>query len=257
MRVAGKRKVTAQRLSESKFSAPHYYLRIDVEMDRLLEARQRLNASPAAQGRKVSLNAFLMKLTAETLRRHPEINATWEGETILQHGSIDLGLAVALPDGLVAPVVRGCGGKGLLAIDGELAGLVEKARANRLSLQEMSGATFTISNLGSYGILDFTAIINPPGSAILAVGRIQREPVVTGEGEEEELEIRSRMILTLSCDHRVIDGAVGAAFLADLKQMLEDPLHALYRPRLSAMITAIPIAALSVAAAGAERKTST
>jgi pyruvate dehydrogenase E2 component (dihydrolipoamide acetyltransferase) len=122
-------------------------------------------------------------------------------------------------------VVRGCGGKGILAIDGELAALIEKAQAGRLTPEEMNGATFTVSNLGSYGILDFTAIINPPGSAILAVGRIQKVPVVTGD---EEIDIRSKMILTLSCDHRVVDGAVGAAFLADLKRMLEEPIRILY-----------------------------
>jgi pyruvate dehydrogenase E2 component (dihydrolipoamide acetyltransferase) len=215
--VTGKRKVIAQRLAESAFSAPHFSLTLSVEMDGLLAARARIN-----QGRqqKVSLNAFLVKLAAETLRRHPEVNASWQGDTIRRFGSVDVGLAVALPDGLITPVVRRCESKGVLAIDAELAELVQKAREGKLAPPEYTGATFTISNLGSFGIEEFTAIINPPGSAILALGKVQKAPVV---GAEDRIEVRSLMRATLSCDHRVIDGAVGAAFLAALKEMTENP----------------------------------
>ncbi|MBN1834631.1 MAG: 2-oxo acid dehydrogenase subunit E2 [Spirochaetales bacterium] len=222
--VSGKRKVIAERLVKSKFSAPHYYLRMDIAVDALLEARRRLNERLGPQG-KVSLNAFLLKLVAEALKRHPQVNASWEGDSILRHGSIDLGLAVALEDGLITPVVRDCGSKGVLAIDRELSELVEKARSNRLAPEEYSGATFTVTSLGSAGILEFTAIINPPGSAILAVGRIHKAPVV---GDDDQIRVQSTMIVTLSCDHRVIDGAVGAAFLGGLKRMIENPIEALY-----------------------------
>jgi pyruvate dehydrogenase E2 component (dihydrolipoamide acetyltransferase) len=222
--VSGKRKIIAQRLSESKFSAPHYYLRIDVAVDGLIEARRRLNERLGRDAR-VSVNAFLIKLAAEALKRHPEVNASWEGDTIFRRGSADIGLAVAQEDGLITPVVHDCGSKGILAIERELAALIDKARTNRLSPEDYNGASFTISNLGSAGILEFTAIINPPGSAILAVGRAQKTPVV---GEDDQIRVQTTMILTLSCDHRVIDGAVGAAFLADLKRILENPIEALY-----------------------------
>jgi pyruvate dehydrogenase E2 component (dihydrolipoamide acetyltransferase) len=224
--ISGKRKVIAQRVWESKQNAPHYYLKIDLIADRLLEARQRLNARLAAQGAegKVSLNSFLIKLSAETLKRHPVVNSSWQGDHILAYDRADIGLAVAQEDGLITPVVRDCGAKGILAIERELADLIARARTNRLRPEEYTGATFTITNLGSYGILEFSAIINPPGSAILAVGRVHRQPVVE---EGDQLRVRSQLILTLSCDHRVVDGAVGAAFLSDLKAMIEDPIEAL------------------------------
>ncbi len=220
--VSKKRKIIAQRLAESKYSAPHYYLKIRVEMDTLLHARQALNARAT---KKVSLNAFLLKFVAESLKHHPMVNATWQGDSILKHGAIDIGLAVAQPDGLITPVVRNCGAKGIVTIDEDLQALIQKAQNNRLDPEEYSNATFTISNLGSFGIQEFTAIINPPGSAILAIGEIRKEPVV---GDNDELFIRSLMTLTLSCDHRVIDGAVGAAFLKTLKDMLEEPIRTLY-----------------------------
>lgn len=220
--VSKKRKIIAQRLAESKYSAPHYYLKIRVAMDTVLQARQAMNAGAA---QKVSLNAFLLKFVAEALKQHPLVNATWQGDSILKHGAIDIGLAVAQPDGLITPVVRNCGAKGIVAIDAELQALIQKAHNNRLEPEEYTNATFTISNLGSFGIQEFTAIINPPGSAILAVGAIRKEPVV---GDNDELGIRALMTLTLSCDHRVIDGAVGAAFLQTLQALLENPIRALY-----------------------------
>lgn len=220
--VSGKRQVIADRLAASKFSAPHYYLRVSVEVDALLEARKNLNAK---RDTKVSLNSFLMKFVAESLKRHPMVNASWQGDTIRKFGSVDIGLAVAVNDGLITPVVRQCGAKGITSIDAELTELIDKARTNRLSQDEYSNATFTISNLGSFGIDEFTAIINPPGSAILAVGATQKVPVVI---DDENIAVAQVMQLTLSCDHRVIDGAVGAAFLKDLKDMIEEPIRALY-----------------------------
>jgi pyruvate dehydrogenase E2 component (dihydrolipoamide acetyltransferase) len=222
--LSGKRKVIAQRLAESKFSAPHYYLKIDVDAGRFVETRERLNARPGEEAR-VSVNALLMKIAAEALKRHPILNSGWKGDHILSYARADIGLAVAQEDGLITPVVRDCGAKGVLTIERELSELIARARVNRLKPEEYSGATFTITNLGSYGILEFTAIINPPGSAILAVGRIRRVAVAE---EGDRLVVRPQMILTLSCDHRVVDGAVGAAFLKDLKALIEDPIDALY-----------------------------
>jgi len=218
--VSRMRQVIARRLSESMYTAPHYYLTVAVGMDELLAARARLNAG---REKKLSLNAFLVAISARALERHPRVNSSWNGETLLQHSSADIGLAVALQDGLITPVVRDCGHKGIAAIDAELSGLVERARAGKLAPAEYAGATFTISNLGAAGIDEFTAIINPPGSAILAVGAVRKEPVV----ENDAVVIRQRMRVTLSCDHRIIDGAVGAAFLRELADMLENPLLAL------------------------------
>ena len=220
--VSQKRKVIAKRLAESKYSAPHYYLKVTVNMAEILEGRKRLNSSLKE---KVSMNAFLIKFVAEALKKHPIVNSTWAGETIIKHGSIDIGLAVAQPDGLITPVVRDCLNKGIQDIDEDLKELIKKAQNNRLEPEEYTGATFTISSLGSFGIQEFTAIINPPGSAILAVGEIRKEAVV---GEDDELHIQPSMVMTLSCDHRVIDGAIGAAFLTELKGMLEHPIRTLY-----------------------------
>lgn len=220
--LSGKRKVIAQRLSESKFSAPHYYLRSIVAMDDLLQARKELNRRVPE---KVSFNAFLIKFVAEALRRHPIVNAGWQGDHILQYGRADIALAVAQPDGLITPIVRDCWNRGILTIDAELKVLIDKAKNNKLKPEEFTGATFTITNLGSYGIHDFTAVINPPGSAILAVGEARREPVV---GDDDEIEIRTNTVLSLSCDHRVIDGDKGALFMQDLRGMMENPIQVLY-----------------------------
>lgn len=224
--VSGKRKIIAQRLAESKFSAPHYYLRIDVDAGAMMAARQRLNARlPKDPAGKVSPNAFLIKFVAETLKKYPVVNSSWQDDAILRFGRIDIALAVAQDDGLITPVVRDCGSKGIVQIDRDLKNLIDKAHNNKLTPDEYNGATFTISSLGTSGILEFTAIINPPGSAILAVGRIHKAPVVGNDGA---IGVRSQMMLTLSCDHRVIDGAVGAAFLSDLKAFIEYPIDLLY-----------------------------
>jgi pyruvate dehydrogenase E2 component (dihydrolipoamide acetyltransferase) len=220
--VKGKRKIVAERMSASMFTAPHYYLTVSVRMDALMKAREELNKTV---GQKVSLNSYLMKLAAEALKKHPMVNSTWIKDEIIIHGTVDVGLAVALPDGLVAPVLRDCGSKGIIQIDQEVRDLVDKARKNLLKQEDLTGATFTISNLGSYGIEEFTAIINPPGSAILAVGEILPKPVVLDSGT---IGIANIMKMTLSCDHRVIDGAVGAEFIDDFRKMLENPVRALY-----------------------------
>jgi pyruvate dehydrogenase E2 component (dihydrolipoamide acetyltransferase) len=241
--LTGMRRTIARRLSESMFTAPHIYLTVSIAMDAIMAARRELNAGRA---RKVSMNAFLIKLAAEALKRHPRVNSSWNGDSILVRAGIDIGLAVALSDGLITPVVRNCGSKGIGAIDEELSDLVERARAGKLTPEEYNGASFSISNLGSFGVEEFTAVINPPGSAILAVGAIKRQPVVDEEEEPAPpggrpvaapdiagiggpaLTVRSMMRVTLSCDHRVIDGAVGAAFLADLRAMMENPFRILY-----------------------------
>lgn len=216
------RKTIARRMAESKFSKPHYYLRISADMTGVINARTRLNNQ---QKSKISFNAFIMKLTAETLKKHPLINSSLENQVIIQHGQIDIGLAVALEDGLTTPVVRQCGLKSITAIDKELKDLITRTREKKLDPLEYTNATFTISNLGSYGIEEFTGIINPPGSALLTVGAIMKVPVVNDAGE---IVISQRMQMTLSCDHRVIDGAVGALFLNDLKQVFENPISAWY-----------------------------
>lgn len=224
--VAGKRAVIARRLSESFFSAPHYYLKRTVDAGRLLALREAL-ADP--EGRKPSINALLAKLAAAALAGHPVVNAGWKDEgagkaSVEYRSRVDIGLAVALPDGLITPVVRDCGTKGITRIDAEMSDLIAKAKGPGLSPEEYTGATFTITNLGGFGVEEFTAIINPPGSAILAVGAALDEPVALPDGT---LAVRKRMRLTLGCDHRVIDGAVGAAFLRDLAGMIEEPGRAL------------------------------
>lgn len=220
--VTGKRRIIAQRLAESKYNAPHYYLTITVAADNLVKTRKSLNES---QVDKVSFNTFLMKYVAEALKKHPMVNASWNGDTILKRKQADIGLAVAQTDGLITPVVRDCGNKGMLAIDQELRDLIERARNNKLMPEEYQNASFSVSNLGSFGIDEFTAVINPPGSAILAVGAMKKVPVVD---QDDNIVIETQMKLTLSCDHRVVDGAVGAAFLRDLKGIIEDPIRALF-----------------------------
>lgn len=219
--LSQKRKIIAQRLAESKYTAPHYYLKLSIQMDGVVNSRKAYNATAKE---KLSMNAFLIKFVTEALKRNPVINSSWQGDSIVQHGSVDVGLAVAQPDGLITPVVRSCNNKSITEIDQELKVLIDKARNNRLQSHEFTNATFTISSLGSFGIEEFTAIINPPGAAILAIGMIKKEPVVAPNGE---LVVQSNMKVSLSCDHRVIDGAIGAKFLSDLKGMMENPLLAL------------------------------
>jgi len=211
------RKVIARRLGESKFSAPHFYLTMEINMDKAMEARKAINEiSPV----KVSFNDMVIKASAMALRKHPEVNSSWMGDFIRQNQHIHIGSAVAIEDGLIVPVIKFADQKSLSQIAGEAKELYDKAKNKKLQPQEFSGNTFSISNLGMMGIDQFTAIINPPDSAILAVGGI-KETVVVEKGQFKATNI---MKITLSCDHRSIDGAVGATFLQTLKGYLENPV---------------------------------
>lgn len=214
------RKVVAKRLTESS-AVPHFFLTAVVQMDALLEFRSGINARFADVGVKASVTDLLVRACAVALRAHPVVNSSWAGDKIYQHRHVNVGLAVAVPDGLIVPVVRDADRKGLAEIATETRDLASKAREGTLTLQQFSGGTFTVSNLGMFGIDNFTAIINPPEAAILAVGATSEEPVV----RDGELTTRKVLKLTLTVDHRVLDGATAAAFLQDLKQTLEDPMR--------------------------------
>ena len=219
--LSDKRRIIASRLTESKLVSPHFYLTVSVVADGLVAARKEINRTAEPH---LSLNAFIIKLVAAALHRHPEVNASMTDDAIVHHGSVDVALAVAQPDGLVTPVVRDAHHKGIFEIDGELRDLISRAREGKLAPEEYSGSTFTISNLGSYGVHQFAAIINPPNAAILSVGEIFREPYEAADGS---VAFRSAMLMTLSCDHRIIDGAVAGEFARDLKNCIERPVTAL------------------------------
>jgi pyruvate dehydrogenase E2 component (dihydrolipoamide acetyltransferase) len=211
------RKTIARRLGESKFSAPHFYLTMEINMDNAMIARVALNeVSPV----KISFNDMIIKASAMALRKHPDVNSSWMGDFIRQNHHIHIGSALALPEGLIVPVIRFADQKSLSQIAADAKELYGKAKDKKLQPAEFSGNTFTISNLGMMDIEEFTAIINPPDSAILAVGRIREIVVRKGDG----FGVRNVMKLTLSCDHRSVDGAVGASFLQTLKQYLENPV---------------------------------
>ena len=214
--VTQMRKIIAQRLGESKFSAPHFYLRISVEMDNMMQARKEINQVSSV---KVSFNDIMIKAVALALRKHPEVNSSWLGDVIRQNHHIHIGSAIALEEGLIVPVIRFADQKSLAQIATDANDLYDKARNKKIQPQEFSGNTFTISNLGMMDIDDFTAIINPPDACILAVGRIAPTPVVV----DQQIQIKHIMRLTLSCDHRIVDGAVGARFLQTLKTYLQQP----------------------------------
>ena len=218
-KVSQMRKTIARRLTESKRDIPHYYLTIDVDMEPLLAARKGINAELERTGEKISVNDLLIKGVAVALRRYPDANASYRGDTIHYHGRVDISVAVAIPDGLITPVVRDADLKGLSEIAAEVRDLVGRARDKKLEPEEFTDGTFTISNLGMFGIEAFTAVINPPEGAILAVGTIRDEPVV----KDGAVVPGKRMRLTMSCDHRVIDGATGAKYLQVLKRLLESP----------------------------------
>lgn len=218
--VSQMRKVIAARLSQSKFTAPHFYLTISVDMDNAIAARKSLNeVSPV----KISFNDLVVKASAMALRRNPAVNSSWLGDTIRTNKHIHIGVAVAINDGLVVPVIRFADNKSLSQISAETGDLAERAKNRKLQPADWEGNTFTISNLGMMGIEEFTAIINPPDACILAVGGIQQVPVV----KNGQVVPGNVMKLTMSCDHRVVDGAVGAKFLQTLKQYLEDPVRML------------------------------
>ena len=211
------RKTIAKRMQESKQTVPHFYVTVEIDMEPAISFREQLNA---ATDSKISYTDVLIKAVASTLMRHPNVNATYLGNTMRQFGEAHIAVAVALDDGLVTPVLRNCEQKTILQINSELQDLAERARSRKLKPEEYQGATFTISNLGMYGIEEFAAIVNPPEGAILAVGSIVEKPVV----KKDQIAIGHTMKVTLSSDHRIIDGAVAARFLQDLKVVLEKPV---------------------------------
>jgi pyruvate dehydrogenase E2 component (dihydrolipoamide acetyltransferase) len=212
------RNVIARRLSESKFTAPHFYLKMDIIMDEAMAARAKMNEiSPV----KISFNDMVIKAAAMALRKHPAVNSSWMGDAIRLYDHIHIGMAVAIPDGLIVPVIRFADQKTLSQISADAKELGGKAKNKKLQPAEFTGSTFTISNLGMMDIDEFTSIINAPDSCILAVGRIKEEVYRKANGE---FDVRSIMKLTLSCDHRSVDGAVGAAFMQTLKGYLENPV---------------------------------
>ncbi len=211
------RSIIAKRLSESKYTAPHYYLIVEIDMDRAIEARQQINSLPDT---KISYNDMIIKATAMALRKHPMVNSSWGGDKIIHHGDINVGVAVAIPDGLVVPVLRNTDRMNYMEISAAVKNMAGRARSKGLKANEMEGSTFSVSNLGMYGIETFTSIINLPNSAILSVGAIVEKPVV----KDGQIVVGNTMKLSLACDHRVVDGATGAEFLQTLRTYLEQPL---------------------------------
>ena len=218
--ISQMRKTIARRLAESKFSATHFYLTLEINMGRAIQIRQRLNeVSPV----KISFNDLVVKASAAALRQHPAVNSSWLGDKIRFNKDVNIGVAVAVEDGLLVPVIRYTDMKSLSQINTEVKALAELAKQRKLQPEQMQGNTFTISNLGMFGIEEFTAIINPPDSCILAVGGIIEKPIV----KDGQIEVGNMMKVTLSCDHRTVDGATGAQFLQTLKGILEDPIRLL------------------------------
>ena len=215
--VSQMRKTIARRLAESKFSAPHFYLNLEINMDNAIAARTAINNQ--GEG-KISFNDMVVKAVAKSLKKHPNVNSGWYGDFIRRNEHVHIGVAVAVEDGLLVPVVRFADTKPLQQIGAEVKEFAQKAKDKKLQPSDWEGNTFTISNLGMFGIDSFTAIINPPDSCILAVGGIKEVPVV----KNGQLAVGNIMKVTLSCDHRVVDGATGAAFLQTLKAYLEDPI---------------------------------
>jgi pyruvate dehydrogenase E2 component (dihydrolipoamide acetyltransferase) len=216
------RKTIARRLAESIGPIPTFYLTIEVDMTAVAELREAMKE--LGSDFKVSYNDILMKAVATALEKHPEVNAHWLGDRIRQFNRVHLGMAVAIDEGLITPVIFDANRKGLSEISAEASALAAKARSRKLTPEEYTGSTFSVSNLGMFGIDQFTAIINPPEVGIIAAGALEEKPVVVGG----EVVVRKRMRLTMSCDHRVVDGATGAKFLRTLRQMLENPLMLVY-----------------------------
>jgi pyruvate dehydrogenase E2 component (dihydrolipoamide acetyltransferase) len=217
------RKVIAKRLLESKQTVPHFYLTTNIEIDALLKLRAELNAKSPKDGAgafKLSVNDFIIKASALALKRHPGVNASYTEEAIILYDDVDISIAVAIPDGLITPIIRKADQQGLAAISNSMKDLGSRAKAGKLKPDEYQGGGFSISNLGMFGIAEFSAIINPPQAAILAVGAGEKRAVV----KDDLLVIATVMTVTLSCDHRAVDGALGASFLSTLKAIIEDPL---------------------------------
>jgi pyruvate dehydrogenase E2 component (dihydrolipoamide acetyltransferase) len=215
------RKTIARRLSESKFTSPHFYLTMEINMDKAVQMRPSLNEFAAPV--KISFNDLVIKAVAAALKRHPAVNSSWLGDRIRTNYHVNIGVAVAVEEGLLVPVIRQADKKTLSELNLEVKAFAEKARSRKLQPEEMAGNTFTISNLGMFDIDEFTAIINPPDACILAVGSIVEKPVV----RNGQIVPANIMKVTLSCDHRVVDGVTGAQFLQTLKSLLEDPARLL------------------------------
>lgn len=211
------RNIIAKRLSESKFTAPHYYLIVEINMDKAIEARKEINSLPDT---KISFNDMVIKATAMALRKHPQVNSTWKEDKIIHHGNINVGVAVAIPDGLVVPVLKNADQMNYNQISAGVKDMAGRAKSKGLKANEMEGSTFSVSNLGMFGIETFTSIINQPNSAILSVGAIIEKPIV----KDGQIVVGNTMKLSLACDHRVVDGATGAQFLQTLRTYLEQPL---------------------------------
>ncbi|WP_312767908.1 2-oxo acid dehydrogenase subunit E2 [Epilithonimonas sp.] len=214
------RNIIAKRLAESKFTAPHYYLTVEINMDKAIEARKEINSLPDT---KVSFNDMIIKAVAVALRKHPQVNSSWAGDKIVHHGNINVGVAVAVPDGLVVPVLKNTDYMNYNEISAAVKDMAGRAKTKALKANEMEGSTFSVSNLGMFGIETFTSIINQPNSAILSVGAIIEKPIV----KNGQIVVGNTMKLSLACDHRVIDGATGAQFLQTLRTYLESPLSLL------------------------------
>ena len=212
------RKVIAQRLGESKFTAPHFYLSVSIDMENAMSTRKAINGSIAPA--KISFNDLVIKAVASSLKDHPQVNSSWLGDVIRYNNHVHIGVAVAVDEGLLVPVVRFADGKSLTQIGAEVKEYAQKAKDKKLQPEDWEGNTFTISNLGMFGIDDFTAIINPPDACILAVGGIQAVPVV----KNGAVVAGNVMKVTLSCDHRVVDGVVGSSFLNTFKNYMENPV---------------------------------
>jgi pyruvate dehydrogenase E2 component (dihydrolipoamide acetyltransferase) len=215
--LSNMRRTIAKRLSESKFSAPHFYVTVEIAMDAAVALREQLLRG---EDQKVSFNDLVVKACAKALTRFPAVNASWAGDKVVTHGEVHVGVAVAIPDGLIVPVVRNADRKSILDIAREVKDLAGRARDRKLKPEEFTGSTFSVSNLGMMDVSEFTAIINPPESAILAVGAVKQQPVVT----EARIEVGHRMKVTMSSDHRVIDGALAAQFLGEVRRLLENPV---------------------------------
>ncbi len=211
------RRTIAKRLSESAFTAPHFFVTVEIDMDAAVSLREQLQR---AEDVKVSFNDLVLKACAKALTRFPTVNASWTGEAIQTHAEVHVGVAVSLAEGLITPVVRNADRKHVVEISREVKDLAARAREKKLKPEEFMGSTFTISNLGMFDVTEFTAIINPPESCILAVGAVRKVPVV----KDDQLAIGHRMKVTLSSDHRVVDGALAAQFLAEVRRLLENPV---------------------------------
>src|SRR5438105_4132887 len=216
--LSAMRRTIAKRLAESTGPIPHFYLTVDYDVTNLMSVRQQMMD---IEGAKISVNDFVVRAAALALLHHPNVNASWGDEAITQHGEVHIGIAVATPEGLITPVVRNADQKSVTDISNEVRALADKAKNRKLTPNDYQGSTFTISNLGAWGIEQFTAIINPPNVAILAIGAASAQPVVI----DRQVVIRDRMKVTMSCDHRVVDGALGAEYLRTLRSYIEQPVR--------------------------------